>query len=113
LPIHPVHARRLPPAAQRALLEDAARLDPRGVARTFRYTVPESSVRERAASNRVPTLLVSGVRETRFAPHREFAERVMPHTELVAADAGHAVNLEAAAAFDAAVCEFLSRPIFR
>jgi 2-succinyl-6-hydroxy-2,4-cyclohexadiene-1-carboxylate synthase len=109
LPIHPVHAKRLQPAVHRPLLEDAARLDPAGVARTFRYTVPESSVRDRAAANRVPTLLVCGARETRFTPHREFAERVMPHIEVVAADAGHAVNLEAAARFDAAACEFLGR----
>jgi pimeloyl-ACP methyl ester carboxylesterase len=109
LPIHPAHAKRLPPAVHRALLEDAARLDPAGVARTFRHTVPESSVRERVAANRVPTLLVYGARETRFAAHREFAEQVIPSIEVVAADAGHAVNLEAAARFDAVTCEFLVR----
>lgn len=109
IPIHPARATRLPPAAQRALLADAALLDPRGVARTFRYTVPNSSVRERAAENRVPTLLVCGERETRFRPHREFAERMMPQLEVVGIDAGHAVNLEAAEAFDAAVCGFLAR----
>jgi len=108
IPIHPARATRLPPAAHRALLEDAALLDPRGVARTFRYTVPNSSVRERAAENQVRTLLVCGERETRFRPHREFAERTMPHLEVVGIDAGHAVNLEAGEAFDAAVCEFLA-----
>jgi pimeloyl-ACP methyl ester carboxylesterase len=110
IPIHPARATRVPPAAHRALLEDAALLDPRGVARTFRYTVPNSSVRERAAENQVPTLLVCGERETRFRPHREFAERTMPHLEVVRIAAGHAVNLEAVEAFDAAVCEFLGRP---
>ena len=110
LPIHPRRATRIPPAAHRALLEDVALLDPGGVARTFRYTVPDSSVRERAAENRVPALLVCGERETRFRAHREFAERTMPYLEVVGIDAGHAVNLEAAEAFTVAVCEFLGRP---
>ena len=110
LPIHPGRATRIPPAAHRALLDDAALLDPGGVARTFRYTVPDSSVRERAAENQVPALLVCGERERRFRPHREFAERTMPNLEIVDIDAGHAVNLEAAEAFAAAVCEFLGRP---
>ena len=110
LPIHPARATRIPEAAHRALLEDAALLDPAGVARTFRYTVPDSSRRERAAENRVPTLLVHGERETRFRSHREFAERTMPELEVVGLDAGHAVNLEAAEEFDAAVCGFLARP---
>ena len=109
IPIHPARATRLPPAAHRALLADAALLDPHGVARTFRYTVPNSSVRERVVENRVRTLLICGERETRFRPHREFAERTMPHLEVVGIDAGHAVNLEAAEAFDAAVCGFLGR----
>ena len=109
LPIHPVRATRIPPDARRALLADAARLDPRGVASTFRYTVPNSSMRERAAENRVPTLLVCGERETRFREHREFAEHTVPHLEVVGVDAGHAVNLEAAAAFEAAVCAFLDQ----
>jgi 2-succinyl-6-hydroxy-2,4-cyclohexadiene-1-carboxylate synthase len=109
LPIHPRRATRIPPVAHRALLEDAALLNPGGVARTFRYTVPDSSVRERAAGSRVPALLVCGERETRFRPHREFAERTMPYLEVVGVDAGHAVNLEAAEAFTVAVCEFLER----
>ena len=62
IPIHPARATRIPPAARQALLDDAALLDPRGVASTFRYTVPNSSVRVRAAENRVPTLLVCGER---------------------------------------------------
>lgn len=109
LPIHPVRATRIPEPAHRALLEDTALLDPHGVAQTFRYTVPNSSVRARAAENRLPTLLVCGERESRFRSHREFAERTMPHIEVVGLDAGHAVNLEAAHGFEAAVCQFLGR----
>ncbi|MGH7856617.1 MAG: alpha/beta fold hydrolase [Candidatus Binatia bacterium] len=107
MPMHPLHARRIPPDAHRPLLEDTALLDPRGVARTLRHAVPESSVRERMGENRVPTLLVCGERETRFLPHRELAEKEMPRLEVVGADAGHAVNLEAAEVFDRAVREFI------
>jgi pimeloyl-ACP methyl ester carboxylesterase len=108
-PLHPLRARRLPPEAREALVADAALLDPRGVAQTIRYTVPESPVRKRVASNRVPTLLVCGERDARFEAQRRFAERRLPHLEVVALDAGHAVNIEAADAFDAAVIEFLER----
>ncbi|MGH7822430.1 MAG: alpha/beta fold hydrolase, partial [Candidatus Binatia bacterium] len=103
MPIHPTHARRIPRDHHERLLEDAALLDPGGVARTFRWAVPDSSVRERIGENRVPTLLVCGERETRFAAHRDFATRAMPHLEVVGLDAGHAVNLEAADAFDETV----------
>jgi pimeloyl-ACP methyl ester carboxylesterase len=108
-PLHPLHARRLPREVQEALVADAALLDPRGVADTIRYTVPESPVRERVTENRVPTLLVCGERDSRFEAQRRFAERHLPHLEVVAVDAGHAVNIEAADAFDAAVTDFLER----
>ncbi len=109
VPLHPLRARRLPPKVQEALVADAKLLDPRGVADTIRYTVPESTVRERVTENRVPTLLVCGERDSRFEAQRRFAERHLPHLEVVAVDAGHAVNIEAADAFDAAVIDFLER----
>jgi 2-succinyl-6-hydroxy-2,4-cyclohexadiene-1-carboxylate synthase len=109
MPIHPQWAKHLPASTREAVLADAAIVDPRGVARTLRYGVPESSVRERVGENRVQTLLVCGERESRFQPLREFAERQMPLLEVAPTDAGHAVNLEAADAFDAAVIDFLHR----
>jgi pimeloyl-ACP methyl ester carboxylesterase len=75
----------------------------------MRYGVPVSSVRPRIGENRVPTLLVCGERELAFRPPREAAEREMPRLEVVGADAGHAVNLEAAETFDRAVTDFLRR----
>ena len=109
VPLHPLRARRLPPEVQEALVSDAKLLDPRGLADTIRYTVPESTLRERVTENRVPTLLVCGERDRRFEAQRRFAERHLPHLEVVAVDAGHAVNIEAADAFDAAVIDFLER----
>jgi len=110
MPIHPLRATRIPEPAHRALLADAALLDPAGVAMAFRHTVAESSVRDRVAENRVPTLLVCGEREKRFLPERDFAAGTMPRLEVVGIPAaGHAVNLEAAAEFDAAVTAFFAR----
>jgi pimeloyl-ACP methyl ester carboxylesterase len=109
IPLHPLHAKRLPPRVKEALIADAALLDPRGVADTIRYTVPDSPLRERVGSNRVPTLLVCGERDSRFEAQRRFAERNLPHLEVVSVDAGHAVNIEAAGAFESAVSRFLRR----
>ena len=110
MPIHPLRARRLPHAVHRALLADAALIDPAAIAKAFRHTIPESSVRDRVTENRVPTLLVCGEREQRFLPHRDFAVKTMPHLEVVnVPGAGHAVNLEGAAEFDTAVTEFFAR----
>lgn len=109
MPIHPRHATRLPEEFRAALIKDGKALNPLGVARTVEFTVPETPVRERTESNRVPTLLVCGTREKRFAPYRAFAEKKMPRLEVVETGAGHAVNIEAAEAFNAAVVSFLER----
>jgi pimeloyl-ACP methyl ester carboxylesterase len=110
MPIHPLRATRIPEPAHRAVLDDAAMLDPEGVAMAFRHTATEASVRDRVSTNRVPTLLVCGEREKRFLPERDFATATMPHLEVVnIPGAGHAVNLEAAAEFNGAVTEFFRR----
>jgi pimeloyl-ACP methyl ester carboxylesterase len=109
LPIHPGRSRHLPPDVQGALVSDCQLHTPRGVALTGLHTVPDSSVRDRIVRNEVPALLVVGERESRFAPHRRFAEETMPHLEVVGADAGHAVNVEAAKEFNHAVQQFLAR----
>jgi pimeloyl-ACP methyl ester carboxylesterase len=109
IPVHPSRARRLPDEVKAALVADCAHHDPLGIARTALHTVPDSSVRERFAETRVPTLLVVGEREQSFAAHRRFAESALPGLSVVALDAGHAVNAEAATGFDAAVTTFLAR----
>jgi len=106
--IHPRHARNLPEEAKQALLEDAALVDPRGMAMMFRY-LGDSSVVGMLERNQVPSLLVCGGRETSFAPGREVAERNMPHLEVVVAEAGHAVNIQQAALFNEVVGDFVRR----
>ena len=110
LPIHPARATRIPEPTHTALLEDAALIDPEGIAMAFRHTVAEASVRDRIGENRVPTLLVCGEREKRFLAERNFALANMPALEVVnCPTAGHAVNLEAAAEFDRAVTDYFRR----
>ena len=88
---------------------DAQLHTPRGIANTLRYTTPNVPVRERVKDLRVPTLLVCGERETRFAPNRVFAEHTIPGLRVVGANAGHAVNIEAAETFNTVVVDFLRR----
>lgn len=110
LPIHPKRARKLPPDVKRELVADCALHSVHGIGNTGRYTVVGSSCRVRAGSNEVPTLLVQGARERRFAEHARFAAETIPNLRVVALDGGHAINLEAAEAFDGIATAFLSSP---
>lgn len=109
IPVHPRHARSLPDAYYRALVEDSLLLDPRAVGLGFLHTVSGASQRARLAQNRVPTLLTVGVRERRFAALAAHAERVMPRLEVARFECGHAVNIEAAKPWNEAVGHFLAR----
>jgi pimeloyl-ACP methyl ester carboxylesterase len=108
-PLNPTRGKNQPPDVLAAFREDVLLLDPLGIANTGTHTIPDSSVRSRASENTVPTLLVVGEREGRFVPHRHFAEAHMPNLEVVGLDGGHAVNIDAAAAFNQAVVEFFNR----
>ncbi len=108
-PLNPGRGGRLPPEAREALVADYALHSIQGVANTGLYTVPQSSVRERAANISVPTLLITGDRETGFLGARRYAEQTIPGLEVVSINAGHAVNAEAAEEFDRAVIEFVRR----
>jgi pimeloyl-ACP methyl ester carboxylesterase len=108
-PLNPARASRLPADARDALTRDTRLHDPHGIAMTGLHTVPGSSVRGRVGENSVPALLTVGEREQRFAPYRAFAEASMPLLECIGLDAGHAVNIEAAEAWNRAVVAFLRR----
>jgi pimeloyl-ACP methyl ester carboxylesterase len=108
--VHPKHARRLPAEVQEALVADARLARPEAFALTFAYTSPHLSNYAAIGANQVPTLYVHGGRERRLAHMREVVPAVVPHVEMmVAEDAGHAVNIEAADAFNQAVIDFLRR----
>lgn len=109
MPVHPKRARRLPRPVARALVEDAERLAPIGIANTVQHTTPAASVREAVRGNAVPALLACGRFEKRFQPHRAFAKAHMPRLDVADLDAGHAVNMEDAAGFNGTVCDFVRR----
>jgi len=109
MPIHPARARHLPFDVKTALVQDCKLHDPRGLGMTGRYTVMNSPVRDRIGENRVPTLLAVGTRETRFADQAAWARTHVPGLEVVELSAGHAVNVEASAGFNAAVIDFVRR----
>jgi pimeloyl-ACP methyl ester carboxylesterase len=104
--LNPARARRIVAPVREALAADEALLDVAGVAGTLRHTVPAASVRERATANRVPTLLVHGVREEGFADAAAHAG-TLPHVEVAAVDVGHSPMAEAPEVFDAVVVRFL------
>ena len=109
LPIHPKHARSLPSDAKAELVADCELHDPAGIGFTACVTVPTSSQREESRGNRVPTLLVHGVRERRFSEHAAWAAENVPGLRVQAVDAGHAVNLEASDVFDEVVVDWLGQ----
>jgi pimeloyl-ACP methyl ester carboxylesterase len=109
LPIYPGRARRLPEAARLALVKDAELLQPRGLALSFRHSSPYLSVHDEVSNTCVPTLLVCGAAEKRFQSSYKFAVANIPGLEVVEADAGHAVNIEAADIFNDAVTAWIEQ----
>ena len=69
--------------------------------------MPGLSVRRELHLNSRPALLVCGRFETGFQPHREFAEEKMPHLTVRETDTGHAVNMQGADIFNAAIETFV------
>ncbi len=103
----PGNVEGLDPDVASALHADAALHDPVGLARTLRHGSDTSS-RSRVGENVVPTLLVVGEKEKGFVAPRRFLEASMPHLEVVLADAGHGVNLEAPQIFNDATVRFIT-----
>jgi 2-succinyl-6-hydroxy-2,4-cyclohexadiene-1-carboxylate synthase len=108
-PFAPTRSRRLPPAAKAALIADYALHNPLGIAATARHTIPYSSVRDRIADTKVPTLLVAGDREEGFRDQAVFAKQTIPHVSVTHLNTGHAVNIEDSTGFNAAMNAFVRR----
>jgi len=113
LPIHPVKARRLPGELRDALVADAAAASAHGIALTLLHTIPTSSVRDQFATTERPTLMAVGTREESFQPSAAFARAALPQLEVLELDAGHAVNVHAADAFNEGVTAFFRRQLAR
>ena len=109
MPFHPRFAKRLAPSVAAALMTDAARLDPRGVANAIRHTTPSLSAAATFGETRTPTLLVNGVWEKAFQPVRAFALARLPTLQIADLEGGHSINAEAPEAFNEAVRAFLAQ----
>jgi pimeloyl-ACP methyl ester carboxylesterase len=105
---HPRYAKRFPAEIKRALLADAARLSPKGIANAIRYTRPELSVLAKFEKTLVPTLLVNGLRENAFQPLLEGIKPVLRSLKVVDLDGGHSINIEAASSFNEVVKRFMT-----
>ncbi len=109
MPIHPRNSRRLDPEMRDGLCRDLDRCDPLGVALTTTETALSSPLGKRMCRNTVPTLLTCGKFEERFLERRDWAVAEVPELVAVDLEAGHAVNVEAADAWNEAVTRFLVR----
>ena len=109
LPMHPRHAKRIPQDIKAQLVAAADAVDPVAVVRSIRLTAPQTSVARLLHHIACPVLLVNGRNEAGFQRYRNIAAAGIARCEVVDLLAGHAVNLEAAMAFDQAVLDFLSR----
>lgn len=98
------------PAAQAAARAMAAQ-DPRAVAHFIRRLGgPARPVVDRLGDIQHPALVVVGALDGAFLRAAELMQARLPRAECrTIADAGHIVNIEQAAAFDAAVLGFLGR----
>jgi len=109
LPFHPCHAKRFP-ARLKARMERAADAVPAmAIWQATATTAPELSCRGLVEKLQTPTLLLNGRFEKSFQADRDFAAAKIPGIEIVDLDAGHSVNIEAAADFDAALIAFGAR----
>lgn len=109
MPFHPRFAKRLAPAVVEGLMEDAERLDPRGIANAMRYTGHLLSAASRFGETSVPTLLINGLWEKAFQPVRAFAAETLQSLEVVDIEGGHSINAEAPDTFNAALRAFLEK----
>jgi len=107
--LNPARSRTIPEAIRAALAEDFELHNPRGFALTGLHTTTHVPVRDEVHANRVPTLLVAGMREESFRPSVEWARTHIPLLEVCEANGGHAVNIQAAETFNAAVLDFFAR----
>jgi pimeloyl-ACP methyl ester carboxylesterase len=106
MPVHPRHANDCRAISTK---HDGRRgALSRSGANTLRSTNPNATIRARVGENTVPALLVCGREETRFGPHRDYAQTQMPNLSIVDLAVGHGVNMEDADGFNRALVDFVT-----
>lgn len=109
LPFHPCHAKRFPPELKARMVAAADAVESYALQQAVTTTGRDVACQKDAHRLKLPTLLVNGRFEKIFQPDRDFAAATIPDIEIVDLDAGHSVNIEAAAGFDRALIEFANR----
>jgi 2-succinyl-6-hydroxy-2,4-cyclohexadiene-1-carboxylate synthase len=107
IPVQPRRAKTLPAHIYAALMLDANKFSPIGVANTLLATNPNTCIRDIAPHNLRPVLLCAGDKERRFKTNKQWAIENMANLQCVSFDAGHGVNMEASTDFNAAVAAFI------
>ncbi len=107
-PLNPGRARAFSSEQREQFAADMRRSAPAGIARTMMHTSPYTPLRERLPRNPVPTLLVSGDRETAFDPAREWVAAHAANFRIERVSATHAVNISAAADFNRIALAFFA-----
>ncbi len=106
LPFHPIHARRAPNAVKAAMVRSADAMSETTI------ELSGSLASDLAASHlladlRTDVLIVNGIYEKAFQSDIEALTARYPDLKVTRLEAGHSVNIEATAAFNDAVLEFL------
>ena len=109
MPMHVKHARRFPAAVKAEMLVDADLLNPQAIARLLQHCLPSLSVLGIIGQLPMPVMLLNGRFESAFQPLRDLALTLLPSLEVVDLEGGHAINVECAAAANAAVAGFMER----
>ena len=110
-PLHPSKSSHIKPEIKEALIEDVKLINIHGFSYTMRYMVTQCSVRDIIQENRIPTLLIVGKYDKRFASLPEFAKANIPKLEILLLDGGHAVNIDASEEFNKGIKDFVLRSI--
>ncbi|MBN2062412.1 MAG: alpha/beta hydrolase [Deltaproteobacteria bacterium] len=102
-PYNPARNRRLTVHIRNSILEDIKLVNLMGLRNTMLHTAQNIRVHEVLSGTRVPTLLIAGRFEKVFTPFIRMAEELIPNIEVLLADGGHAVNIDAADQFNQAI----------
>jgi pimeloyl-ACP methyl ester carboxylesterase len=106
--VHPVNATRLPDAVKDRLVA-AADATPLHVAKLISSHRDAWRSVDQMVDLTIPTLLVNGRWEKAFQRALEEVRETISHVEIVDLEGGHAINIEQAEGFDAAVLDFVER----
>ncbi len=106
--VHPINASRLPESVKDRLVA-AADATPLHVVRLVTGHRDSWRSVDQMTELTAPTLLVNGRWEKAFQQTLDDVRDTISHIEIVDLEGGHAINIEQAAAFDAAVLAFIDK----